>query len=356
MGMATTTMNDIPDELLTNILAFVPFSEDQFITLALVSRRFENVVNSVSWRKRVGEMQFTESSSLYYVDSPSQKDIVAFSRRTKFLTQISHALSLTGDNKNRKVMLETGVQLLEYLLMLGNTYGFASRERFAFWLLARRETAIPFVALCLRFTISRIADQVYCEPNLSESSRLVATRAFETVLLLKGDLLSVYAMAVQKRKAPWNGVVLHLQNRILESQLENLQRRHSVVAQNDAAQQNLTTGQAMRATFFESYKWRVLSGPETARYVQRIAALSQRPPILSPVEIEKVEDELCRRFKLDAPDAYDDMNETTMTDYFWHAVSLTYTKIALKVKHNEVPDDLTVPDSLELMCMGLAAA
>lgn len=57
-------MDGIPDETLTELLAAVPYSKRQHQSLALVSRRFNNVVRSGVFRAEAARNQFPDFASI----------------------------------------------------------------------------------------------------------------------------------------------------------------------------------------------------------------------------------------------------------------------------------------------------
>lgn len=58
-------MNNIPDEVLTEILSQVPYSKTQHQNLALVSRRFKNVVKTDVFRAKAARHRFPEFANLF---------------------------------------------------------------------------------------------------------------------------------------------------------------------------------------------------------------------------------------------------------------------------------------------------
>ncbi|KAK5097082.1 hypothetical protein LTS08_007102 [Lithohypha guttulata] len=115
-------INDIPDEMLLMILAFVPYQAcEGLTTLKLVNKRFLAITQMHSLKCQTIENQFAEIAAIYGLDDAVRMENIGLQGAAELTEEVNEAvkkLSLVGDKAVHRCMLEYGVILLDTYLTI----------------------------------------------------------------------------------------------------------------------------------------------------------------------------------------------------------------------------------------------
>lgn len=158
----------IPDEVLSKILAYVPYfgrtksgtmtairNHDQ---IRLVSPRFESIMSTKAFKIELLRCQCNDEVQLRAIKSlRTEGQFVKIVLHTARINDFVEALLMRGDGDNMRAMLRTGVRLLDYLNSLNTHSTPRARIMLVQWALDS-VLSPPRLQLILRFTLDRILD------------------------------------------------------------------------------------------------------------------------------------------------------------------------------------------------------
>lgn len=190
-------INKLPDELLTNILALVTFSEEQFITLMDVNTRFRRITASGSYRMQVLRTQFPDTTALQRIKTITQSEYFRVAFRSMEIEIIFQQICPEEANETRRAMLLTGLYLLEHFFTTAHDHQLDAHQRL---MLARwaMDTISGLTAYSMRYVLERLYRVFYTPgstvvpfPGLPRQepkqnvplSELLMMRAFESVVV-----------------------------------------------------------------------------------------------------------------------------------------------------------------------------
>jgi len=114
-------ITDLPDELLLKIFTFVPYSSTQHLSLRLVSKRFQSVVDTPALRLRVTEQQFPIYAELFSFNKIDRGVLSDFRNMTTEVISAANEVLGNRDDSFLLEVLKSGIYLLDFVSMVSGT-------------------------------------------------------------------------------------------------------------------------------------------------------------------------------------------------------------------------------------------
>ncbi|KAK5945659.1 hypothetical protein PMZ80_002865 [Knufia obscura] len=153
-------MHKVPNELLTKILALVPYSPKALQTLKQVNKRFREITDSNALRLAIAHNQCFEMIALCGTPVLHSDHLARYMARYAKVEAAVKKIAKKEDTPKVTQALTLGMYLLEFMDTL--EYDVPGVETWVYLWVAAREYFLPGpVKLAVRYTVSRICDTYF---------------------------------------------------------------------------------------------------------------------------------------------------------------------------------------------------
>lgn len=204
--MATTSINDLPDELLLHMLTFLPYSKVQHNTLRNVNRRFYNLLKPPVLPLRVAQRQYSEQVALLGLQdirSNTLEQLYQWKQRVKETTSAMQIKSLGGLRA-----FETGIFIFDIIahecMMAGTSDEW--KRLHALVIEHTIEGCLSKKAcMTLRYTIIKVTESLDLTPSDNESYTILVPSEDRPSLSNAAVMEVLRCRALEIVALPWYG-------------------------------------------------------------------------------------------------------------------------------------------------------
>ncbi|KAK5086688.1 hypothetical protein LTR05_003856 [Lithohypha guttulata] len=322
-------INDIPDEMLLMILAFVPYQAcEGLTTLKLVNKRFLAITQMHSLKCQTIENQFAEIAAIYGLDDAVRMENIGLQGAAELTEEVNKAvkkLSLVGDKAVHCCMLEYGVILLDIYLTITEQFLIQDEgidQRMMFALRASQNVFGTYGAASVRLVLARAFD-ILCPADspvvvvmdsisvafnstgrgyLPKLSPMLKVRAFELGVLVVLENRDFHNLIMEGTFIEDDADVAMTSRLYFIVTLGTLEHKRRAVLKKDAEYE----AQATRLQYLDGYRWRILSLPDQA--LRETKTIDNVSTLSTPVDKEYA----CDR---DTRNAFDKMTICEITNH-----------------------------------------
>ncbi|KAK5952547.1 hypothetical protein OHC33_006592 [Knufia fluminis] len=360
VSLVPTGINELPDELLTKILSFVPYSAEQHATLTDVSTRFERIANSGSYRMQALRAQFPEITALHDIRTVTMLEFSGIAMVSSKLETLSQTLCPDDANETRRYMLLTGLHILEHLLNISHIMNLDSNQRMTLARWSMEHTLCGLARYSVRYAIAQLYHAFYplgsaiapfrtvaarvsqVSPELLPLTEVLKVRAFESTVLSMPNLRSVTQLVRQKHDTT---VILETLKRgtPLVLSMVNGTPTNGVLSGPDFMSEN------RRLDWAKGYLWRPLSKEDSLVSIDSLPNFTHKAPYSEVVGsfVEEYWTSLALEIHFD-----DDPLKSLHPDTPLISLKLLGESLLLKAQNIGLcggPEELQLPCSLENM-------
>lgn len=358
----TVGIDILADETLINILAFVPYTHEQYVSFQLVSRRFQNAVTSASWRIKTLKLQIPEIWELYGAPTEADNDFVRASfAHDHRITGVVRKLSFPDDSPSQRFGLKVGMHLLNLLTHTGETENLTYEQKFALVLWTRKEVLSEQSAAAMRFVIGRWYNKLLkhkyallaryrrddnngstdaAHANIHELlsyDEILVSRALELALLLGSFTMYPSEIALKNNSKKFRKFFLLHRNCLFIACNEQLTPSFRFLG--------LTLPHSQRATFMQNGNWCLLSG-----HAGNQALESDRPHRRTQdlFQLLAAEEALNGTW----PELLNELFQKFESD-MWKSARVGVATIVSQIKQGLTPQEFSLPISVDDIFEGL---